>query len=296
MRRQPALLITLLLLTHACGLSPASRLQTTPTSAIVTEASIAPPSPFPNEGEGENTPTAELQTIETGAAAILLTYSPENRAWFDTIATPSDRMSFFRQLVQSGEWPQIAQGLPPQAVMVTWPSWKDARLYEAVWAPYVGVFGYDIEADSPSDEIADVASTIHELRAYLSDVSSRYGHAIELSCGLNYRFGTRHAQKLALCDSLHIHALHLLRIYPQEDPNGDNFVEWAIARAVQVSQINPSVALWFSVLAPDTTVENAQAVAAALAMEMSARGLVYAGFTLWTEDLAQAQAFLEWLR
>jgi len=216
-----------------------------------------------------------------------------NYALFLESALPQDRLLFFRsQVLNSESWPpELSRG----KVITTWPSWKEAQQHEDKWAPHTDVFGYDIEGDSPSDETNDVTQTIKDLLAYLQQVSQLCGHTIKLSTGLNYNFGTQHAVALAQSEELHIHANNLLRIYPQEDQNGMNYIEWAVTRAAEARAVNPQVAILFAVLVPEMTVNQAIQVAEALISEMKNRDMRFDGFTMWAET-DNIKTFLNWLR
>lgn len=242
---------------------------------------LAMPKPTPS-------PAAVVSPI-----GFTLTYSEENQQLFDNMAQPDDRLAFFRAHVLMGKgWPpRLTQG----KVITTWPSWIEARQYEDRWAPYADVFGYDIEADSPPDEIRNVGETINELQAYLADVSQRYGHPIKLSTGLNYNFGTRYVIELARSDEVHLHANELLRLYPREDRHGLNYVEWVIARAAEVRAANPDVDIVVNVLVPEMEAAHALEVAQALLSAMATGRLRFEGFTLWANAEA-AKSILSWLR
>jgi hypothetical protein len=222
-----------------------------------------------------------------------LTHSEDNQQLFDNIAQPDDRLLFFRAHVLTGKgWPpRLIRG----KVLTTWPSWTEARQYEDRWAPHAHVFGYDIEADSPPDETRDASKTIRELRAYLDDVSRRYGRPIKLSTGLNYSFGTRHAVALARSDEVHLHANELLRAYPREYPDGLTYVEWVVARAAEVKVVNPNVNIVVAILVPEMEAGRAIEVAQALLSAMAAGRLRFEGFTLWG-DADATKIILSWLR
>lgn len=224
---------------------------------------------------------------------VTLNYSETNYSLFLKVSMPKDRLLYFRSHVLTGYgWPvKLSQG----KVLTTWPSWKEAQQNEEIWAPYTDVFGYDIEADSPSDETDDVAQTIDSLLVYLQQASQRYGHTIKLSTGLNYNFGTQHTVALARSDEVHIHANHLLRIYPEKDPKNMNYVDWAVTRAVEVRKVNPNVGIQFAVMVSEMSVNQATQVAEALILEMKARGMMFDGFTMWAET-DSISAFLRWLR
>jgi len=236
-----------------------------------------------NQGNPKPSYFAYKELIASAVSPIgfTLTYSEENQQLFDDIAQPDDRLLFFRAHVLTGKgWPpRLTRG----KVLTTWPSWTEARQYEDRWAPYADVFGYDIEADSPPDETRDASKTIQELRAYLDDVSRRYGHPIKLSIGLNYNFGTRHAIALARSDEVHLHANELLRAYLREDPHGLNYVEWLVARAAEVRAVNPDVDIVIAVLVPEMETVRAVEVAQALLSAMAAGRLRFEGFTLWAD-------------
>jgi len=225
--------------------------------------------------------------------SVTLNYSETNYALFQKIALPEDRLLFFpHQVLNSYGWPPE---LPQGKVITTWPSWKEAQQYENKWAPYTDIFGYDIEGDSPPDEISDVAQTIRDLLVYLQQVSQRYGHTIRLSTGLNYNFGTWHVDALAQSEAVHIHANQLLRTYPAKDPQDMNYVEWAVTRATEVRAVNPEVGIWFAVLVSGMTANQAIQVAEALISGMKAQDMRFGGFTMWAET-DTIKTFLSWLR
>lgn len=244
-------------------------------------------------GTGISLGLLSYAVIAKNNLSVTITFSESNYAFFQEIALPEDRLLYFRQQVLQGErWPpQLGKG----KIVTTWPSWLEARGYETIWAPYTDVFGYDIEGDSPPEEIADVARTISELQGYLGELQQRFGHAIRLSVGLNYQFGTYHAQALAQAEELHIHANQLLRIYPARDPKGLDYVDWAIARALEVRAINPAVRIRFAVLVPQMATSTAIAVAERLISSMQQHGMGFDGFTMWAEK-DNIKTFLQWLR
>ncbi|MBM3287720.1 MAG: hypothetical protein FJY88_10290 [Candidatus Eisenbacteria bacterium] len=240
-----------------------------------------------------------LGVCPPGAAAreepvpITINYTPANLDLFETVALPDDRLLFMRGQVLNGI------GWPPEntrgRVVTTWPSWREAQQHEVAWAPFTDVFGYDIEADSPPEETENVARTIQEILAYLALLAQQYGHPILLSAGLNYNFGTQHALELAQADEVHIHANELLRVYPASGPHGENYVEWAVARASQVREANPGVRIQLAVLVPGMEASLAIQVTEDLSREMEAAALEFQGLTMWAETDVLA-AFLSWLR
>jgi len=215
---------------------------------------------------------------------IHITYSDSNYDYFKTVADEGDRLHFWNYLLQNPNiWPQKAQDLQTGDVVVSWPSWRLSQDYEALWAPYADVFGYDIEYDTPPDEWGDLPQTIIDLKDYLMDLAEQYENKIKLSCGLNYQFGTDHTVELSHCGEVHIHANQLLRIYPEADSKGQNYVEWALTRAEEVKAGNPKVKIWFSSFVPEVTVNQSTDIIQALCQGMKDRQMGFEGFTFWGE-------------
>ncbi|MEW5941020.1 MAG: hypothetical protein AB1750_15240, partial [Chloroflexota bacterium] len=212
--------------------------------------SVAAPTATPTNAPAQtSTPPPKPNAAPTGIR-ILVTYSETNREYFPKIARPDDRFFFFgREMIH----PSFEPSSVPETgeIVVAWPSWEQARRNESAWAPYADVFAYDVEYDSPADEIADLDATLAAMRAWLGELSARYGHSIRLSCGLNLQFGSAHVQSLAQCDDVHIHANGLLRVYPEKDQRNRMYVNWAVGRAEEAHAANPNVGLWFAALVPE---------------------------------------------
>jgi hypothetical protein len=268
-----AALIALALASLACGATPVPPVTAT-AAPTFTPAPTATPAP--------------------GGIAILIVDSVANRAYFAKIAQPQDRYFLYGRDLAAPSF-DAAQLPKVGAIVVSWPSWQTAQQNEAAWAPYADVFDYDVENDTPQTETADLDSTLTIIRARLNEFSVKYGHTIRLMCGLNFQFGAAHVRSLAHCDEVYIHADEFLRTYPARDKLNRTYVNWAIGRAVEARTDNPSVGLWFSVLAPGMDPLTAQNAAADLGNSMLGLDMDFDGFALWA-DASQLQSLMDWLR
>lgn len=233
----------------------------------------------------------------TNIKSITFTYNEDVYELFKTKAKPDDILLFFNSQFKRrySNWIDKVSELKEGRIGLIWSSWKEAKKYESQWAPYIDVFAYDIEGDSPPDEIANVTKTINELKTYLGSLSCSYNKTIYLSVALNYRFGSLYNVELARADEVHIHANALLHIYPEKDKQGLNYVEWAVKQAEIVRKANPKVKIRFAVLAKGATAldgEKAAIVARDLTEEMKKRNMDFNGFTTWGEREA-VESFLE---
>ncbi len=241
----------------------------------------AAPSPSAAKPQSDQPPAPSR-----AAPAVAVNYIADTEAILAKHLRPGDRLAFERlQVLKSPTWPAKAIALQQKTgaqILVTWPSWRLAQANANRFAPQAGVFGYDIESDSPQDEIRDTARTMRDARAFLKHLAEKHRHPIRFSCGLNHNFGVAHLKDLVQADDVHIHCNGMLREYPAKDRRGQHYVEWAVATAQAARRANPQVALWFGVHVPGMDADKSIEVARRISEQMQRLKLPLDGFTLWS--------------
>lgn len=249
--------------------------------------------------------TGPVAGADAPAVRLTVNHTTGNAEFLKKQLRAGDRIAFeWQDVVRGGAWPTEAVAIQKATyaeILTAWPSWKLAQQNEAAFA-HTDVFAYDIEFDSPQDEIADVARTMKDIRQFLSAMAAKHKHPVKFSCGVNHTFGRRYLKDLAQADNVHIHCNGLLRAYPQKDPRtGQDYVQWAVDMAQAARRANPNVGLWFGGYVPGMDADKAVQVMRRLAEALAKQMIAFDGFTCWVvlrsgQSAATANAVIEQLR